>query len=171
MNTVYGQLYDIVERRMAAQQKKMPCSKNAFLYTTKAELGKCSVAEMQGLSNSECVEVAYLGIFGRLPEMGAKKAYECYEQQEKSIFLSNLLYTLINSEEAIIKNGIVVENKGALIDYLNQELQQDKLNTNKENEVTTSTEGGVKDKLYNVYIKMPLPLRKLARKLLRRDKM
>lgn len=171
MSAVYEQLYDIVESRMTEQHKEMPCSKKAFLYAVRTELGKCSIDEMQGLNSTECLEAAFVGIFGRLPDTGARKAFAIDNEQDINAFQSTLISTLINSAEAVIKNGAVIENKSIEIHFHNQDIYRNVLNSDKgENNSADMRKAGIKDKLYTLYLRMPASFQRVLRKVLRRDK-
>ncbi len=169
MNTVYEKLYEIVEKRMTEQGGKMPCSKQAFLYTTRVSTGECSIEEMKELSNMECVETAYLGIMGRLADAGAMKAYEMSEQQDKTKFLGTILGNLICSKEAGVKAGRIVENKDVKFNYQKDTIYEDVLGEQAVN-AEPVTERRMVDRLYSVYLRMPKPVHRVVRKVTRKDK-
>lgn len=170
MDIVYEKLYDIVEERMMEHNATMPYSKQAFLFATKTEPGICNVANMNEVNNDKFLELAYIGILGRLPDEGAKKALEYELEQSPEVFQKNIFSNLISSGEAILKSTTIINNKKIPITVRNQELFKKVLSVNGEEDHDLESERkGIKTYLYAAYIKLPLSFRLFVRKVLGRD--
>lgn len=164
---VYDQLYDIVSNEMTKNGKRMPCTKRAFLYAAEMETGRCDMSQMQDMNNLEFMESAYLSMFGRLPDGGARREFSLNEEKTPKQYQSELVCSLIGSGEAIIKNAIVINNESVKIERKMDIVYQPILGSEEE-DIREYMPLGFKDKLYKIYMRTPVKFRKVVRKIVRR---
>lgn len=168
MNSVYGALYDIVEQRLHEYDKAMPSSKNVFLYAVDKEPGVLDGTQIREMKNDMFMEAAYMGLLNRLPDESAKKSWECNMQLEPEIFRTQLLDTLIFSQEAIVKGACFRNNQ--VVPVKQRELMAfQAFVTTRDIAAETDNKKDFKDHLYDIYLKLPLSMRMFLRKILRRD--
>ena len=169
MNTTYEALYDIVEQRLQDTGRSMPCSRQAFLFAADMKPGECDGMQMTTMENEEFFQAVYLGLFNRLPDQSAKLVWKAEMATTTDKFRETLFDTLLCSPEAVTKGSCLVNNQ--LVPVKQRELTA--LNGfilgKSGGQGAASAKEGWKDRLYKLYIKVPLPLRKLIRKILRRN--
>ncbi|MCM1495716.1 MAG: DUF4214 domain-containing protein [Bacteroides sp.] len=168
MNTTYEALYDIVEQRLQDVDRPMPCSRQAFLFAAGMKPGECDGRQLAVMENEEFFQSVYLGLFNRLPDSGAKLVWEEKMKLNSTQFRETVLDALLCSPEAVTKSSCLMNNQ--LVPVKQRPLTVlDNYMLRKNGEPAAPVKAGWKDYLYKLYIRFPLPLRKLARKILRRD--
>lgn len=170
MNQIYSKLYDIVEEELSNVERQLPCSKTVYMMMTEQEPGVCNELAMQKLENEEFFQMAFISLLRRLPDEDSKRIWQ-YNIEKKDLvsFRTVLLDTLASSGEAISKgtrviNNVVVPVKQREIVLLN-DIITDFVGDRKKREERQR----IFDRVYKCYVKMPLPIRHVVRKVLGKD--
>lgn len=169
MNTTYGALYDIVEQRLKNTDRDMPCSRQAFLFAADMGPGECDGMRMMDMGNEEFFQAVYLGLFNRLPDQSAKLVWKEELATSPDKFREALFDTLLCSPEAVTKGSCLINNQLVPVKYRELTALNEFILRKGAGQADFSAKEGWKDRLYKLYIKLPLPLRKLIRKILRRN--
>ena len=111
-NTVYENLYDIVEQRLKEYDGKMLCRKDVYLFSLDNEPGICDGEKLSTLeANEDFFQGAFLSLLNRLPDEAVTKDWESNIKSKKSkVFQAELMNTLLSSPEAFIKSSALIND-------------------------------------------------------------
>lgn len=173
---IYESIYDLVEEKMKANDQTMPCSKEAFLFSAEMEPGVCDGQKMIDMENETFFEAAFMGMLNRLPDASAIQGWEAkLKTSSPDVFREALLSSIIFSPEAVLigsqlRNNRVIIPRLREINILNEYIvEHDKDSAALMQVKKSEPKVGLKDKLYKIYLKLPLSLRVLVHKILRRN--
>lgn len=174
-NTVYENLYDIVEQRLKEYDGKMLCRKDVYLFSLDNEPGICDGEKLSTLeANEDFFQGAFLSLLNRLPDEAVTKDWESNIKSKKSkVFQAELMNTLLSSPEAFIKSSALINNTIMSPRMRPQPVLEQLIRTTDpvQPEAGESqpepARPGVKDRLYKVYQKFPAPVRKVAHRIVR----
>lgn len=173
--TVYGNLYDVVEQRLKEYDGKMLCRKEVYLFSLDNEPGICDGEKLSSLeANEDFFQGAFLSLLNRLPDEAVTNDWEPNIQSKKpTVFRAELMNTLLSSPEAFIKSSALINDTimdprvrpQPVLDQLVQVTGQ--AQTEDGGEPQAAERPGMKDRLYQVYQKMPEPIRRVAHRIVR----
>lgn len=145
---LYESMYDIVAENMRSKDQEMPFSKEVFLFKTNQEDYEFDVLKAMKFDNQDFLNTIYLCCLYRLPDPIAYKRWESEFYLKSEVFKEKLLYTISNAMEFKIKN----------IELKNNILNKPKklINHNPNEQEKYSRRMKIINKLYAVYLKLPL---------------
>ena len=169
MDQVYSDLYDMVNNVMKEHGRQMASTKETFMSILHAETSVLDGIEVDHLDNLSFLETAYVVLMKRLPDREAMEHWGYYAGiYPPERFRKELLEVLLDSKECISKGGILVHNvilpdraKG-IMEWKSLDIMEeaaDQQGARKE---------GFKDKVYKLYLKLPMKMRAGIRKVLGR---
>ncbi len=167
MDNIYAKLYDIVADRLQEYGLSMAGSKETFCYSVEMEPGICDGKQLEKMENPMFLEAVYLGMLNRLPDEGAIAEWQYEMNKDADKFRQGVLNEIIPSTEALLKGSCFRNNR--ITESRQQELfricvsEMADLNQ-------TSDKNGQKllNGLYKIYLKFPMRLRLMVRKILKR---
>jgi len=148
----YGKIYDICEKKLNEANESMAFSRKAFLYSTRKDIQHVNMEELEVLDNKSFLELMYVGFFFRPPEKQAREHWEKYYTQEPVKFRKNVFWALTSSREFVMKKAIV-QNGKSYMDLKSRTMRKISHGMNK---------------LYFIYRRLPEPMQKLLKKMLKR---
>lgn len=174
-NTVYENLYDIVEQRLKEYDGKMLCRKDVYLFSLDNEPGICDGEKLSTLAaNEDFFQGAFLSLLNRLPDEAVTKDWESNIKSKKSkVFQAKLMNTLLASPEAFIKSSALINDTIMSPRMRPQPVLEQLIRTTDPVQPEAGESQpeparlGVKDRLYKVYQKFPAPVRKVAHRIVR----
>ena len=155
---VYSKLYDITQENMQNAGKKIPFSKDAFLYSTKRDLKIVNMLDLIEYDREAFLQALYVGFLFRTPEERARTDWANIQVGSTYDYQKRAFQSLSTASETI-KNGVIVTNNvfGEPIIKIGGGQEQ-----------SVAANYWYVEKLYGYYNKMPAPLRTLLKKLLKR---
>lgn len=155
---IYNSLIHIVEKNLQNVQKKLEFSPEAFLISVQSKPDIINMSLWSDLDPDIFLEVAYMHLLKRVPEKEVLNYWEKRKQSmTKTAYQSAVIESIINSEEYSIKKVVVSNNI-----YCDVKEKQRTIIVNTNSEINCYLE-----KLVKVYRRMPLFLRKLAKKIMK----
>lgn len=144
-------IYKIADARMQAAGEKMPCSENVFAVTAAAAPDAVQYAELAALENPDFLAAAYLRLLGRPVDPEAGKVWQSSLDLPQLEFQTQVLKTIVRSPEY---QKIRIPLYGCPLP----------LSDEQQGNLLISAQA-MPERLVRIYQKMPLPLRKLAKKI------
>lgn len=170
MNEIYGEIYNIVELQLKENSRSMPCAKNTFLYAVNAEPGICDGKALCAFEKEEFLQAVYVSLLKRLPDQEAEQAWEYFiKTKSNEEFREVLLDALIFSPESITKGTCMKDNRIVSARLRQQRCLLQILSGEVEQVAELSTKQKIKESLYKVYLRLPIGLKKVIRKLMGKD--
>ena len=116
MEKLYADLYDITNRNMQKAGKNLLMKRDTFLFKQKNQEDTFDVSLCGNCDNESFLQMAYLGMLGRMPDPGAVQKWMEKAGLEKNVFRSKLLERLEASYEFARRDIKIVNNiyNGAL---------------------------------------------------------
>lgn len=99
MDKVYMDLYDITNGNMQAAGKQLSMSKEAFLFKQRNEENIFDISLCGECDNIDFLQIAYLGLLGRMPDRGAVTKWMKKIDLEPAEFRGQLIEKLSASGE------------------------------------------------------------------------
>lgn len=110
MDKIYKDLYDITSLNMQRAGKQLTMKRDTFLYKQRSQEGIFDVSLCGECDNESFLQIAYLGMFGRMPDLGAVSKWTEKISMEPIAFRSQLLECLVTSEEFGRREVEIVNN-------------------------------------------------------------
>lgn len=155
---IYSALIHIVEKNLEKNQIELGFSPEAFLTSVETKPDIVNMSLWSELDNEVFLEVAYMQLLKRVPEKDVLVYWEKRRvSMTKAEYQKAVTESVINSEEFAIKKVVVSHNI-----YCDIKEKQRTVIINTNPEITYYVE-----KLVLVYRRLPLVLKKLAKKILK----
>lgn len=155
---IYSALIQIVDNNLQKAHKELEFSQEAFLISVESKPNVINMSLWSDLDQEVFLEVAFMQLLKRVPE---KEVITYWKKREPSLtkeaYQSAVIESIINSEEFAIKKVVISNNI-----YCDIKEKQRTIIINSNSEINNYVE-----KLVMVYRRMPLFLRKLAKKIMR----
>lgn len=110
MEKIYADLYDITNRNMQKAGKNLMMKGDTFLFRQKNQENTFDVSLCGDCDNESFLQMAYLGMLGRMPDSGAVQKWMEKAGLEKNVFRSLLLERLETSDEFMKRDIKIVNN-------------------------------------------------------------
>lgn len=167
MDNIYARLYDIVSGRLQEHGFLMAGTKETFCYSVKMEPGLCDGKQLEKMENPMFLEAVYLGMLNRLPDDSARAEWQHQMDGDPDKFRKALLNNVIPSTEALLK-GVCFRNNRITESGQQELFRIYTSDTTDANQVSGKTGQRLLSGLYKIYQKLPMRLRLLIRKILKR---
>lgn len=154
---LYGDLYDITQQNMKNAGNEIPFTKEAFLYSAKRDLQTVDMFDMLEFDKETFLQALYIGFLFRTPEEKARKDWENAKFVTVEDYQKHVFQSLSSSPEALKNNVVVTNNKYAEPIMKMGLLQQ----------AATVPKNKYVDKAYAYYKRLPTPIKKVLKKLLK----
>lgn len=160
--SIYSNIYEILEHNMKEEGLKIGYSKKTFLYMSEKTPRELNMLDIAYEEDKEIfLEMAYMGFFGRLPEEAAREKWSRRGEEVKlQTYKEEIVSRLTASGE--------LRDKGTKV-YNNIFRKKNHQNINKQSSPKVRHEW-VRNKLVRFYLRLPEPIKNLYRAIKRRVK-
>lgn len=110
MNELYAQLYDITNTNIQKAGKQLDMTKDAFMFKQANKEGYFDVSLCGDCDNISFLQIAYLGMLGRMPDPGARKNWGQKAGMDKNAFRRELIAKISSSEEFAKRDVKIINN-------------------------------------------------------------
>lgn len=110
MDKIYSDLYDITSRNMQSVGKQLTMKKDTFMFKQRSTDGVFDVSLCGDCDNASFLQIAYLGLLGRMPDPGAVTKWMEKANLAPAEFRSQLLERITASEEYAKRDVKIVNN-------------------------------------------------------------
>lgn len=110
MNKIYEDLYDITSHNIQSTGNQLTMKRDTFLYKQRSQEGVFDISLCGECDNDSFLQIAYLGMLGRMPDLGAVSKWTKKISLEPTVFRSQLLECLVESEEFGGRDVEIVNN-------------------------------------------------------------
>lgn len=155
---IYSKLYDVTSENMQNAGKEIPFTKDAFLYSAKRNLKVVDMLDLAEFDRATFLQALYIGFLFRTPEERARIDWGNVKLESTLEYQRRAFKSLSLAPEAV-KNGVNITNNifGDPIVKIGMDQTS-----------TTAVNYWYVEKLYGYYGKIPAPLRKILKSLLKR---
>lgn len=110
MDKIYSDLYDITSRNMQSAGKQLTMKKDTFMYKQKSAENVFDLRLCGECDNESFLQMAYLGLLGRMPDPGAVNKWMEKAGLDSAEFRRQLTERIMSSEEFAKRNVQVINN-------------------------------------------------------------
>ena len=154
---IYGKLYDIASSNVENAGQEMVFTRKAFLFSAKRDLRNVDIFDLLEDDRDTFLQAIYIGFLLRTPEEEARSYWKNIQLESDTEYKKKVLKSIMSSSEAS-KYGVVAVNNmlgGSVKD--SESIKP----------IPDAEKYWYIDKLYGYYARLPLPLRRILKKVLR----